>query len=396
MNSISASNERSDSIVVFDFFCGCGGTSRGFQLSGMDIVWALDNNPVAAKTFKLNFPTAQFHCKSIDELEENDLKPLFEKHKNKMRLFCGCAPCQPFTKQKTRKKSKDLDVRYPLLISFGNIISHYKPEFVFVENVPGVQKALSEEPGPFQEFLAIVQKLNYNVKYKVVRAQDYGAAQIRRRFVLLASRVSEITLPPITHGDDKSLGLLDYVTVKQQIADLPAIAAGEHFIDPEKKIFNHQASELNKKNLLRIQATPHDGGNRLSWPKKLQLKCHSKKRVKTTYDEKNGRVKKVSVTHSGHTDVYGRLWWNRPATGLTTRCNSYSNGRFGHPEQDRAISIREAARLQGFDDEFIFTGSVVDMARQIGNAVPIPLAQAVGKHLYSLLEEKRNNDGGEK
>ena len=379
---------NNDIIVVFDFFCGCGGTSLGFKMSGMKVVWALDNNPVAARTYQLNFPDVQFHCKDIERMNRNDLRPLFDKYKKTIRLFCGCAPCQPFTKQKTKKKSKDQDSRYPLLISFADIIKQYVPELVFIENVPGVQHQTLDEPGPFQTFLKTLEDLKYNISHGVVRAQDYGAAQIRHRFILLASRISDVSLPPITHGEKEDGHLKKYVTVRERIEDLPRIAAGQTFVDPDGLIHNHQASLLSELNLKRIQATAHDGGNRLSWPINLQLKCHLKQKKKSSRLLK----KNNAITGApGHTDVYGRLWWDRPATGLTTRCNSYSNGRFGHPEQDRAISIREAARLQGFSDDFVFTGSIVDMARQIGNAVPIPLAFAVGKHFKSIILSQENN-----
>ena len=385
--------ENNKTIVVFDFFCGCGGTSLGFQMSGMKIVWALDNNSVAAKTYQMNFPDVQFHCKDIAKIEDKDLTPLFNKYNKSIRLFCGCAPCQPFTKQKTQKKSKDQDDRYPLLISFAAVVKKYTPELVFIENVPGVQYQTADEPGPFQTFLKTLEDLKYSIKCGVVRAQDYGAAQIRHRFILLASKISDISLPPITHGETGDKQLKKYVTVRDKIADLPPIAAGQMFVDPNGKIHNHKASSLSELNLKRIQATSPDGGNRLNWPANLQLKCHLKQKKNNPHLHKNNKTSTHNGT-SGHTDVYGRLWWDRPATGLTTRCNSYSNGRFGHPEQDRAISIREAARLQGFSDDFVFSGSIVDMAKQIGNAVPIPLARAVGQHFNSIVFSNKNNRKG--
>lgn len=375
-------------IAVFDFFCGCGGTSRGFQSSGLDIVWALDNNPTAAKTFQLNFKDAKFNCIGIDDLTPEMLEPALKQVHDKIKLFCGCAPCQPFTKQRTKKKEKEADPRFNLLISFSKIIQRYKPELVFVENVPGVQNQKpSEEPGPFQNFLMTLKAMQYNTAYGVVEAQDYGTAQMRHRFIFMASRISAVSLPPRTHGDHgKFPELKDYVTVRQRIGAYPAIPAGGTYNDPERGIYNHRAAALSELNLKRIKATPHDGGGRLSWPEELRLKCHTKKRTVLQTDSESGKTRETQENHSGHTDVYGRLWWDRPAPGLTTRCASYSNGRFGHPEQDRAISIREAASLQGFDEAFIFTGSLVDMAKQIGNAVPIPLAAAVGRHFYRLIE----------
>ena len=372
-------------IIVFDFFCGCGGTSEGFREAGMDVVWALDVDPSAAQTFRANFPQATLHEGDVNELRPQELKREMAKHPDCLTLFCGCAPCQPFTKQKTQKKRND--PRRHLLLSFARFVQAAKPDFIFVENVPGVQKQQGGDRSPFAKFLAIVNKLgyHYNKPGAVVAAQDYGAAQIRHRFIFLASKHGVAKIPIATHGSGKT----PYRTVRDAISGLPPIRAGENYIDPDGKITSHRAAALSEKNLERIRATPHDGGNRVFWTAEsgLRLKCHT--RTKT----KDGKRKKK---HSGHTDVYGRLWWDRPSTGLTTRCNSYSNGRFGHPEQDRALSIREAARIQGFPDSFRFTGSLNDQARQVGNAVPVPLAKAVGaeffRQLTAMKEESKNNE----
>lgn len=367
-------------IAVFDFFCGCGGTSEGFREAGMDIVWALDVNPAAAKTYKKNFPKAKFNELDVNKLDIEELKLEMAKYPDHLKLFCGCAPCQPFTKQKTQKKK--VDPRASLLLSFANVVEQAKPDFVFVENVPGVQKPRFGEDGPFPAFLKRIKALGYQFQKAgaVVAAQDYGAAQIRHRFIFLASLHGEACIPEATHGNED--GKQHYRTVRQVIANLPPISAGAEYVDPSGKIKNHRAAALSKKNLKRIQATPHDGGGRKSWPSDsgLRLKCHT--RIKT----KDGEKKKK---YTGHTDVYGRLWWDRPSTGLTTRCISYSNGRFGHPEQDRAISVREAARIQGFPDTFEFVGSLNDQAKQVGNAVPVPLAKAVGKEFFRLARSKK-------
>jgi DNA (cytosine-5)-methyltransferase 1 len=254
------------------------------------------------------------------------------------------------------------------LTNFGNIIEICEPDFVFVENVPGLQKVPKHKRGPFPAFKELLEKMEYHITYGVVAAQDYGAPQLRRRFVLLASRHGGINIPAPTHGKDCDN---PYKTVRAAIADLPAIAVGEIYKGPN--VLNHRAAILSELNMKRIKASAHDGGGRNNWPKNLWPDCY-------TRTDENGK------THSGHTDCYGRLWWDKPATGLTTRCISYSNGRFGHPEQDRAISVREAARLQGFDDDFEFTGNLNSMARQIGNAVPVDVAFAMGNHFIKHVE----------
>lgn len=360
-------NDKQEAIAAFDFFCGCGGTSRGFQNAGIDIVFALDTDPDVKNTFILNFPETIFCQKSITKLTVSNLQPVIDEHKDSYILFCGCAPCQPFTKQNT--ESPKHDTRKNLLSQFGIIINEYKPDFVFVENVPGLQKIHKHKRGPFPAFKRLLKKMDYYITYGVVAAQDYGAPQLRRRFVLLASKHGEISIPTPTHGKDTDK---PYKTVRKAIADLPAIVAGETYKD--SVVLNHRAAKLSKLNMKRIKASNPDGGGRNNWPKNLWPECY-------TRTNNNGE------THSGHTDCYGRLWWDKPATGLTTRCISYSNGRFGHPEQDRAISIREAARLQGFDDNFEFTGNLNSMAKQIGNAVPVDLAYAMGSHFMKHIKE---------
>lgn len=363
---------------MFDFFCSCGGTSEGFREAGMEIAWALDSDPSAARTFRKNFPDATFHEGDVNDLQPEDLKQEMDRHPDCLTLFCGCAPCQPFTKQQTQKKQNA--PRRHLLLSFARFIKAAKPDFVFVENVPGVQKDQGGDDSPFAQFLKIIDELGYHYDKPgaVVAAQDYGAAQIRHRFIFLASKHGAITIPEATHGPGKS----PYKTVRDAIAGLPPIEAGVEYVDPDGKITCHRAAALSKQNLARIRATPPNGGNRMAWTAKsgLRLKCHT--RTKT----RDGKKKQK---HSGHTDVYGRLWWDRPSTGLTTRCISYSNGRFGHPEQDRAISVREAARIQGFPDTFEFVGSLNDQAKQVGNAVPVPLAKAVGEEFFRLARSKK-------
>ena len=356
-------HKRKKEIAVFDFFSGCGGTSSGFQQAGMEIAFGLDNDRDSSLTFSKNFPKAFFLAEDITQLSVAEVKAVLERHSSKYSLFCGCAPCQPFTKQKTSARKND--GRISLLSNFGHIIKACLPDLVFVENVPGIRSSSNRM---FSDFLNLLEEKNYITKYQVVSAQDYGAAQLRKRLVLIASRLSNIDIPAPTHGP---LGEFPYKTVKDAIGDLPKLKAGEEC--NSKMILNHRAANLSKLNLKRIKATPHDGGSRKKWRKSLIPECYKRRGI-------NGQK------HIGHTDCYGRLWWNRPAPGLTTRCISYSNGRFGHPEQDRALSIREAARIQGFPDSFVFVGNLGSMAKQIGNAVPVDLAIAFGKNFIKHLE----------
>lgn len=345
-------------IRVFDFFSGCGGTSKGFEQAGLEPVFALDFDADAVRTFKTNFPNAIVVQRDIRNLDTESLTDLISAQRNSPILFCGCAPCQPFTKQNTCRMKKD--VRASLLNSFGRFVERYRPEYVFIENVPGMQKVKASSP--FESFCKILGRLGYSIAVQVVAAQDYGVPQRRRRLVLLASRIGNIELPERTHGPDAGR---DYSTVREWISHFPPIAAGEQHAE----IPNHRAARLSPINMERILATPPEGDRR-SWPEHLRLNCHK--------------------NYNGHVDVYGRMKWDAPATGLTTRCISLSNGRFGHPEQHRAISVREAAAIQTFPDNFIFTGSLNSQAKQVGNAVPVRLAEEFGRHILNHWEINGN------
>ena len=214
--------------------------------------------------------------------------------------------------------------------------------------------------GVFLNFTQKLEGLDYKTSHGVVRSQDYGVPQRRTRLVLLASRLGPIGFPPKTHGPGTARPT--YATVADWIGKLPAIAAGE----THPRVPNHRAAGLSPLNLRRIRATPAGGG----W--------------QDLPDDLLPQSRKSGF--SGFTDVYGRLRWDSPAPALTTRCISYSNGRFGHPQQDRAISVREAACLQTFPTDFVFTGSLNSQARQVGNAVPAILAQQFGEFVISHVQ----------
>lgn len=352
-------------IKVFDFFSGCGGTSKGFELAGMDVIWAIDNDPYAGETFHTNFPDAHFDNRSISELEIDELQEFIDQCDDNPILFTGCAPCQPYSQQ--NKQDNPEDSRRVLLEQFGRFVSHYHPDYVFVENVPGLQRIDPDEGSPFGEFLAVLDQNRYQYKYEIIASQAYGVPQKRRRLVLIASRLGKIEFPEKTHG--RGTPHSDYSTVREWIWDFPPIEVGETHPD----IPNHQAADISDINLERLRHTPI-GGDRRDWPEHLRLACHT--------------------DHDGHTDVYGRMPWDNLASCLTTKCTSISNGRFGHPEQNRAISGREAASLQTFPRNFVFAGGTGAVARQVGNAVPVLLAQRFGenfiRHYHAITDETVN------
>lgn len=350
-------------VKVVDFFSGCGGTSAGLRAAGLEIILGLDEDRDAARTFQRNFPEAAFVEANICHLSTESLEPHLAGNAGHPLLFSGCVPCQPFSMQNT-VRNKDEDQR-SLLFEFFRFIEYYLPQFVFVENVPRLGQIMAKgNRKMIAVFIGLLDSLGYHVAWDVLRAQDYGVPQRRRRLVLMASLNQRIDLPTKTHGPGTTHP--EYSAVWDWIGHLPAIEAGEeHPIVP-----NHRAARLSELNLRRIQATPVGGGRR-DWPQELHLECHSK-------------------SYRGHTDVYGRMHKDRPASGLTTRCVSLSNGRFGHPEQHRAISVREAAFIQTFPDSFSFHGNLNSMARQIGNAVPPLVVQSVGKQFLRSMETVDN------
>lgn len=345
-------------IKVYDFFSGCGGASCGFRNAGMQIALGLDNNADAAATFKLNFPEAHFINADIRNVREKDIEEYVDK--KCPSLFCGCAPCQPFSKQNAFKNNKDN--RINLLKEFGRFIKFFMPDYIFVENVPGIQ-SFSIEVSPLAEFCCLLNELNYRRPViDILQASRYGVPQTRKRLIVIVSKLHDIKLPEFTHG--QGTNRVNYSTVGDWLYNFSPLQAGE--TDPNDP--DHCAASLNELNMRRIKATP-EGGGRLDWPDELWLECHKK--------------------HNGHSDVYGRLSYKRTSSALTTKCISYSNGRFGHPIENRAISVREAACLQTFPRNYQFCGSMVSKARQIGNAVPPLLAERFGEQ---FIKNQQNYD----
>lgn len=334
-------------INVIDFFCGCGGTSAGLQKAGMNILAGIDFDKNAIATYAKNFPNAHAFNTNIKELETSSIEAILTPHKREILVFAACAPCQPFSKQNRYKNSTD--ERICLLDEFHRFVKKFFPDYILLENVPGMQK-ISE--GPFTRFIQLLEKNGYQYDSAVKNVVNYGIPQSRKRLVLIASRHGTIKLPEETYGKGK----LPYNTIRKYIEKYPSLQAGEKNND----IPNHQCAKLSPILLQRISALK-EGQDRRSWDDSLKLQCHK--------------------NHKGHTDVYGRLSWDKPSVTLTTKCISLSNGRFGHPEQNRALSVREAAALQTFDDSFIFCGNLGSTAKQVGNAVPVDFAKILGKQI---------------
>ncbi|MBN1546051.1 MAG: DNA cytosine methyltransferase [Syntrophaceae bacterium] len=334
-------------IKAIDFFCGAGGLTRGLMDAGIRVIAGIDVEGRCKETYESNNKPAVFYQADIQSLDVKFIEKLVSGVQKEDLLFAGCAPCQSFSKQRRSECSRP---DATLLISFARLVERFKPGQVLIENVPGITKVKGFSA--YKRFIRILKSNGYHYTDSVLDAKHYGVPQTRRRYVLFAMRGGEPSLPPRTN----TFG--SYETVRNAIDHYPPIKAGEHH-----PLFpNHEASSVSELNLLRLEQTPHDGGDRRAWPQHLVLDCH-----------KN--------SHNGHTDVYGRMFWDRPAPTLTGKCHSISNGRYGHPCQDRAISLREAASLQTFRDDYVFYGSNLNIASQIGNAVPVRLAEVLGNHM---------------
>lgn len=339
-------------MIAVDLFCGAGGLTRGLLNAGVNVVLGIDVNEDYRKTYEKNNSPAAFLARDVRNVTAAEIRKYLPTKSTKDLALVGCAPCQPFSSHQRGRASCN---RNRLLLEFARLIAELKPAWVFMENVPGLAKV----PGfsAYRRFTKTLKDEGYSFEPDTVDAKGFGVPQTRRRFILLAARKVAVSLPSPTHGN----GGRPYKTVRQAISHLPPVAAGES----KARIANHRAAEITEINLKRLKKTPPDGGGRLSWPEDLELQCHK--------------------DSDGHQDVYGRMKWDAPAPTLTCRCYSISNGRYGHPEQHRALSLREAALLQSFPRSYVFYGkSQRSIGEQIGNAVPVALAEAVGKHLVLL------------
>lgn len=343
-------------LKVIDFFCGAGGMSYGLHQAGLKVLAGIDNDADCRNTYEKNIPDSTFIKHDISRLTVNKLIEKLGISRNDPHLvLAGCSPCQYWSKIRTDKRKAQKTAF--LLKNFQRFIRELKPGFVIVENVPGLatNKSQSILPG----FLDFLSSQGYNFDDGVINANHYGVPQNRKRYLLVASRLGEVTLP-VAHHDPK-LNVQSFIGVAH---GFEKIAAGHKDDSP----FQHTVASLSEENMKRIIVTPKSGGDRSSWKDNKELQIPA-------YEGKDHIFR----------DVYGRMYWDRPAPTITTRFTSFSNGRFGHPEENRAISIREGATLQTFPKTFVFHGTnMAHLARQIGNAVPPELAKRIGLHLLSI------------
>ncbi len=344
---------------VVDLFCGVGGMTHGFVKMGFNVIAGMDTDLSCKYAYEKN-NNAEFVYKDVDDMECAEIISLYPK--GSVKILIGCAPCQPFSLY-TRKHPKDKK-KWSLLYSFARLIKKIQPEIVSMENVPLLTK-FKQRP-VFDDFVSSLEGEGYNVFHRLVNCADYGVPQNRVRLVLMASKFGEINLIKETHSPN------DYHTVRETIGHLDPIEDGQvHPTDPL-----HRASKLSELNKKRIMNSV-PGGTWRDWDESLITECHKKK---------SGR---------GYSSVYGRMEWNKPASTITTQFYGFGNGRFGHPEQNRAISLREGALLQTFPPDYEFLASDSKgyfkvIGKHIGNAVPVRLGEAIALSIRKYLKAHIN------
>ena len=346
-------------VQAVDLFCGVGGLTKGLENVGIDVRLGVDVDPVCRFPYMAN-SKAKFLLESVEDIHGRDLVPVFGE--DSVCLLAGCAPCQTFSTY--NQKADPSDRRWWLLDEFARIVRELSPELVTMENVPNLLRHKV-----FKKFVDVLEGTGYHVWYHEVDSAEYGVPQHRERLVLLASKLGPIRmLSAVELGESPK-------TVREAIGDLPILRAGE--IDEDDPL--HQCAALSAVNLRRIRASK-PGGTWRDWKCGLVSPCHRKRSGKT------------------YPSVYGRMCWDEPAPTITTQFYGFGSGRFGHPEQDRAISLREGAILQSFPRDYIFkapdakTGKK-SIGKLIGNAVPVKLAEAIGKSVLVHLEkEKRGKE----
>jgi DNA (cytosine-5)-methyltransferase 1 len=330
---------------AIDLFAGCGGLTTGLKLAGFNVVAAVEIDDLAASTYQVNHPEVRLIRNDIRKVTCEDLKG---NDKTKIDLIAGCPPCQGFSRVRRRNRMEPAaDDRNKLVAEFSRIVDAVQPTAVFMENVPGI-----ENDPRFHEFLDRLGHLGYNVSWKMLELSEYGVPQRRSRVVVLAGKGFGIPMP----RKRKKKG-----TVREVIGYLPS---------PQDtgNVLHNQITEHDERALKRIKAVPKNGGSRLSWPAALRLKCHK--------------------DCNGFKDVYGRMGWEELAPTITGGCINASKGRFVHPEQDRAITLFEAALLQTFRRRYYFNlkRGRYAAAEMIGNALPPRFADRVGRCIRRALD----------
>lgn len=338
---------------IIDCFCGAGGLSLGFEHADFEVAYAFDLDEAAIKTYQNN---PQYHhgpsfVRDIYKVDKKSIEEDLGHPLGQIDVVIGGPPCQGFSVQ---RRGSDTDPRNQLVLEYVRLLKEIKPRFFVMENVGGI---LSQRGAPYIKALfENMTSAGYVLHQKKLTASNFGVPQDRTRVIIVGELIensdasTRFSFPEPDQGAKK--------TVRDAIADL--------MDKDETSVANHKADKLSEINLKRIRAIK-EGQGRNSLPEELQLACQKKN---------NGHR---------HLDTYGRMAWDQPSPTITARFDSFSRGRFGHPVLDRTITLREGARLQTFPDTFTFVGNKVEVARQIGNAVPPVLAERIAEKVKEAL-----------
>jgi len=345
--NINKQNGKKTKPRALDLFCGCGGLTLGLKRAGFQVVGAVDNDHLSVETYKANHPEVVVWERDIQNLKTLAVKRRLHIRKRELDLLAGCPPCQGFSTLRTLNGSKVIkDPRNDLIDEFYRFVKDFIPKAVMLENVPGLG-----EDKRFKNFCKNLEKMGYKGRFDVLDAADYGVPQRRRRLIYLAGRDGRIDFAPKSKKRKKVLDVIGGLP--------PAGKSGDSLHDlPENR--SERIIEL-------IRKIPKNGGSRTNLPLEDQLECHKK--------------------CNGFKDVYGRMAWNDVAPTLTSGCFNPSKGRFLHPEEDRAITMREAALLQGFPKRYKFpiVTNKSAIALLIGNALPPEFIKAHAKSIRRYL-----------
>lgn len=335
-------------LTAIDLFSGCGGLTLGLRRAGFDVVAAIEIDRKAAETYRANHPQVPLIESDIRSVSARQLGFEANLTSGELDLLAGCPPCQGFSTMRSKNgKSPADDPRNSLIDDFSRLALQLRPKMVMMENVP----ALAGFP-KFQDFVCKLRDGGYEVAYSVVDVGDYEVPQRRRRLILVASRIGAPTLASASN-------------IRRSVRDTIGHLASPGATGDE--LHDKTASRRTARVQAIIEAIPKDGGSRSSLPENLKLECH-----KST---------------SGFNDVYGRMAWSHPAPTITGGCNNPSRGRFIHPSDDRVISLREAAMLQGFpeDYKFFLSHGKEALALMIGNALPPKFIEMQGLEMRKEL-----------
>jgi DNA (cytosine-5)-methyltransferase 1 len=343
--------------TVVDLFAGCGGGSMGFEAAGFTTLAAVEINKDAAASFALNVGVEplvkDIRDVKLAELRKQGVRP------GDLTLLFGCPPCQSFTVLRRGSEASEKDQkRNDLIYEYLRIVKGLRPRHLAFENVPGLVEK-GRWRGHFDVFSDRLEALGYAITWRIIDAAEYGVPQRRRRLLVIGSRVTAPSLPKPAYGEIEADGIKKFVTVRDTISHLTELESGE--ADPDDPY--HRARRHNDLTLQRLASVP-EGGDRRSFPDELVLKCHQ--------------------DHEGHYDVYGRMWWDRVSPTLTSGCTNVTRGRFCHPENNRALTLREAMLLQTFPPYAKLTGTTDGMALQVGNAVPSRLAERIAETAIAM------------